>query len=88
MQNISDAKFNKNYLTAKCPERARFCSPALLNLNSSIATTSAKLKNSENAIISDKNVLTLLKTRQHKVYLGILISTKEKLALRKPITLR
>ena len=39
--NISDANFNKNYLTAKSPERARSCSPTLLNLTSSIATTSA-----------------------------------------------
>ena len=31
--NMSDANFNKNYLTAKSPERARSSSPVLLNLN-------------------------------------------------------
>ena len=57
LPNISDAIFNKNYLTAKSAERARSCSPALLNLNSSIATTSAKLKNSENKIISENTFI-------------------------------
>ena len=111
LPNIRDANFNKSYLTAKSPERGRSCSPALLNLNNGSTTTSSKLKNSENTIISEKHVhsnmnlksnampsspqvianqLALLKIRQHKVYLGILVltSTKEKLALRKPITMR
>ena len=51
LPNISKANFNKNYLTAKSPERA------LLNLNSSIATTSAKLKYFENTIISENTFI-------------------------------
>ena len=43
LPNIGDANFNESYFTAKSPERARSCCPALLNLNSSIATTSANL---------------------------------------------
>ena len=46
---ICDANFNKNYLTAKSPERARSWVSALLNINSNTAVTSTNKNNmSEN----------------------------------------
>ena len=46
-RNIADANFNKNYLTAKSPGRARSCSPALASQNSSIAIASDSINLSE-----------------------------------------
>ena len=53
LSNISDATFNKNYLTARSPERARSCSLALLSENSTITN---KLTNkSEKQVKTSKN---------------------------------
>ena len=47
LPNIADRNFNNNYLTAKSPERARSCSPALASQNSSISIASDSINLSE-----------------------------------------
>ena len=56
LSNIADANFNKNYLTARYPARARSCSPALGTQNSSIAISAYTIDTSEKNITSEINL--------------------------------
>ena len=57
MPNIADANFNKNYLTARSPARARSCSPALVSENSTIVNK--LVNNSENTFSSKKTLIPM-----------------------------